>query len=280
MTENVSVSRQANSEWKEFGNIATTYNSRPNYPDEIFVRLNEILASNIPNGKLALEVGAGTGIFSRSLARYLPDNFRVIALEPSDEMRLVAGEASKEFPRLEYRSGIAEELPFDTSVADLVAAASAAHRFDRPRFFAECKRVLVPKGVLVLTNYSHARRKDGTFSDGYCNLLEKVLPGYTRHAHASGHGTYIEVDVCGEAIQSTHFELIRSDEYFWPLYLSRDQLFSYLAASTVYQRALRVVQEHKLAAMVGDIFGHFCDERGVVSMGCCAEASYLRRIHE
>ncbi|ULJ74325.1 class I SAM-dependent methyltransferase [Rhizobium gallicum] len=134
MTENTCVSAQNDSEWKEFGNIAGIYNTRPDYPDEMFLRLNDILATNAPDGKLAVEVGAGTGIFSRSLARFLPDNFRVIALEPSDEMRLVAGEASKNYPRLEYRFGIAEELPFDASVVDLVVAASAAHRFDRPRF--------------------------------------------------------------------------------------------------------------------------------------------------
>lgn len=140
--------------------------------------------------------------------------------------------------------------------------------------------MLIPKGVLVLTNYSHSRRRDGTFSDYYCKLLEKVVPGYTRHAHASGDGSYIEVDMCGEAVQSTYFELIRNDGYYWPIYLKRDQLLSYLATSTVYQRAIRTIPADSLAAMVAEIFDHFCDEDGVVSMECYAEASYLRSIHK
>lgn len=51
------------------------------------------------------------------------------------------------------RKGSAEELPFQDSSVDLVAASSAAHWFDPSRFLGEATRVLKAGGCIALVDY-------------------------------------------------------------------------------------------------------------------------------
>lgn len=51
------------------------------------------------------------------------------------------------------RTGTAEKLPFPDGSVDLLAAASAAHWFDVPKFLAEANRVLKPGGCMALLGF-------------------------------------------------------------------------------------------------------------------------------
>ncbi len=54
---------------------------RPSYPPEVF----ELLRSEgVTTDHLVADIGAGTGIFTRML---VDQGFRVVAVEPNDEMR-------------------------------------------------------------------------------------------------------------------------------------------------------------------------------------------------
>jgi SAM-dependent methyltransferase len=74
---------------------------------------------------------------------------RVVATEPSAAQLAQAAP----HPRVTYHQS-AETAPVlgDASV-DLVTVAQAAHWFDRPKFYAEVKRVLRPGGVVALWTY-------------------------------------------------------------------------------------------------------------------------------
>ena len=54
---------------------------------------------------------------------------------------------------LEFRDGVAERLSFDGGSARAVVAATAAHWFERPTFYAEAHRILVPGGILAIIEY-------------------------------------------------------------------------------------------------------------------------------
>src|SRR5690606_17125286 len=68
-------------------------------------------------------------------------------------MRAKAAEDTQGVSRLRYVEGTAEHLPFDGETARAVVTATAAHWFDRPLFYAECRRVLNPVGVLAIVQY-------------------------------------------------------------------------------------------------------------------------------
>jgi SAM-dependent methyltransferase len=92
----------------------------------------------------ALEIGAGTGILTRLLVERVG---HVTAVEPDDRMRAVLATTTA---GADVRSGVAEELPAESSSCDVVIAASAWHWVDEARAVPEVARVLRPGGTLAL----------------------------------------------------------------------------------------------------------------------------------
>jgi SAM-dependent methyltransferase len=126
-----------------FSTQAATYaKARPTYPASLFVELARLA----PSRALAWDAGTGNGQAAVALAAQFE---RVVATEPS------AAQLAQAVPhaRVTYHQS-AETAPMlaDGSV-DLVTVAQAAHWFDRPKFYAEVKRVLRPGGVVALWTY-------------------------------------------------------------------------------------------------------------------------------
>jgi SAM-dependent methyltransferase len=101
--------------------------------------------------ELAVDLAAGTGLFSRSLADRVP---KVIAVEPDARMREVFALRS---PGIELREGSGEALPLPDGSVDLVTVSSAWHWFDPEAASLEISRVLRDGGRLavVWTHMAH-----------------------------------------------------------------------------------------------------------------------------
>jgi len=110
---------------------------RPGYPTEV------IDLVGVPSSATALDLGAGTGKFTRLLVSTFA---RVVAVEPDDEMRrlLVAF-----CPEAEALAGSAEQIPLADASVDAVFAAQCFHNFDDERALAEIARILRPGGTLL-----------------------------------------------------------------------------------------------------------------------------------
>ena len=120
-----------------FGPVAALYDSvRPSYPEPA-VRW---MLGDTP--VRVADLGAGTGIFSRVLARLGHD---VVAVEPDEGMRsaLLA-----HHPGFEVLEGSGEAIPLPDGSVDAVTAAQSFHWFDNPAAHAEIARVLRPGGHL------------------------------------------------------------------------------------------------------------------------------------
>ena len=92
-----------------------------------------------------LDVGCGAGHSTVALASVAE---RVTGIDAAQEMLQHAAAS----PGVSYRVGRAESLDFADAQFDLVTVASALHWFDQPRFYAECRRVLAPRGSLLVYN--------------------------------------------------------------------------------------------------------------------------------
>jgi len=115
---------------------------RPRYPDALF----DVLAEAAPAREAAWDCATGSGQAAVGLARLFA---HVIATDASEAQIAQA----TPHPRVTYRVAPAEASGLADRSIDLVTAAQAVHWFDRPRFWAEARRVLRPRGVVAVWTY-------------------------------------------------------------------------------------------------------------------------------
>ena len=121
-----------------------------------------------------LEIAAGTGALTRELARVLPAQARIVATDLSPAMLDVA--KSRGTARaVEWSQADALQLPFDDGTFDAVACQFGAMFFpDRPRGYAEARRVLAPSGRFAFNVWG--RVEDNDFTDVIVRALTALFP--------------------------------------------------------------------------------------------------------
>lgn len=107
-----------------------------------------------PNCRVAVDVAAGTGLFTRALVGRAD---HIIAVEPDDRMRAVLAERT---PGVEALSGTGESIPLPDASADALFVSSAWHWLDPERALAEIARVLRDDGRLGVLWTSRDREID------------------------------------------------------------------------------------------------------------------------
>jgi SAM-dependent methyltransferase len=155
-------------------------------PDELappdFSRRREFLLSELRTGDRALDVGCGTGVFTAELERA---GARAVGMEISES---ALERATADRPRLDFRlAPIDGPLPLEDCSFDLVWASEVIeHVADTARWLSEIRRVLAPKGRLLLTTPHHARLAIALRGvEPYADPLGDHLHLYTRRSLAS-----------------------------------------------------------------------------------------------
>lgn len=229
-----------------FDHLAGIYQRyRPEYPPELLADLRDrVLGATPADDVLVVDVGAGTGISTRLLRRALGEGPRIVGLEPSARMRAEAAANTPAALAVEYCEGLAERLPFGRHSVRAVVAAQAAHWFERPRFYAECLRVLEPGGVLALL-YNNRRWQGHPLLEAYEQYLEANSPGYGR-----GYRTFSFAQELADA----GFDVPAPIRVEWRRQMTRDEFVGMGLSSTktdaVVQRLGCPAVERDLAALV------------------------------
>jgi ubiquinone/menaquinone biosynthesis C-methylase UbiE len=126
-----------------FGRDADTYvRGRPDFPPAAFDWLRHDLG--LGPGRTAIDLGAGTGKFTRLL---VDTGATVIAIEPVAAM---LERLTQDLPGVTALQGVAQRIPLPDSSADALVCAQAFHWFASRESLAEIRRVLKHGGVLGL----------------------------------------------------------------------------------------------------------------------------------
>jgi SAM-dependent methyltransferase len=150
---------------------------RPGYPPEVFELLQR--ECGLAPDSVIADIASGTGIFTRMLAE---NGNRVFGVEPNDKMRRAGERLLESYSGFTSIAGTAEATTLPDHIVDIVAAAQAAHWFDRKKARREFVRILKPGGWLVLL--WNERRTDSTpFLREYEHLLLSYGTDYQEVRH-------------------------------------------------------------------------------------------------
>lgn len=159
--------------------------SRPSYPLAAVAALADALP--LESGRTVVDLGAGTGKFTRLLAL---TGAEVLAVEPVEEMRARLAEL---LPGVAATDGTAAATGLPGGCADAVVAAQAWHWFDQDTALAEVERLLRPGGALALVwnTYDTSVPWVRDFQDIYfrlapCDLPSPPLAGGSGRSGGSG----------------------------------------------------------------------------------------------
>jgi ubiquinone/menaquinone biosynthesis C-methylase UbiE len=133
-----------------FQNVANQWDTmRQGFFSET-VREKAYNIADVEEGKLAADIGAGTGFVTEGL---LQKRVRVIAVDQSDEMLEQMKQKFKDFIDVDYRQGEAESLPIDDNTVDYSMANMFLHHVENPlEAIKEMVRILKPGGKIVITD--------------------------------------------------------------------------------------------------------------------------------
>jgi ubiquinone/menaquinone biosynthesis C-methylase UbiE len=130
----------------DFTGLAGDYAKfRPGYAPQVAIAILRYLGRDIASAD-AVDVGAGTGIWTRILASYGPHS--ITAVEPNDDMRERGIESSRR-TKIVWRKGSAEATGLPDQSADLVSMASSFHWANFDQACDEFYRILRPGGLFV-----------------------------------------------------------------------------------------------------------------------------------
>jgi SAM-dependent methyltransferase len=149
--------------------------ARPSYPDAALDALFDGMGE--PRELVVADLGAGTGISSRLLARR---GAHVIAIEPNESMRA----AAEPDPNVEWRAGTAEHTGLEEADVDLVTAFQAFHWFDHVRALDEIVRILRPGGRAAVVY--NERDESDPFTAAYGALVRRYQTDETERRRADG----------------------------------------------------------------------------------------------
>jgi SAM-dependent methyltransferase len=138
------------------------------YADDLAARARRLAPRRV------LEVACGTGVVTRALDAALDPEATIVATDLNPAM-LAQAQREGTTRALAWREADAQALPFDDATFDLVVCQFGVMFFpDRPRAFAEARRVLGPGGSFLFNSWDRIEAND--FADVVTRALADWCP--------------------------------------------------------------------------------------------------------
>jgi ubiquinone/menaquinone biosynthesis C-methylase UbiE len=117
--------------------------------------------AGIQDGDRVLDIGSGTGFYSRAAAELVGSPGQVIGIDILDEMLDKARELGLK-PNLEYRISEEATFPVDDDSMDWAIMTNLYHELEKPeKIIQEIDRVLHQSGSVYVTDWLPKEQEDG-----------------------------------------------------------------------------------------------------------------------
>jgi ubiquinone/menaquinone biosynthesis C-methylase UbiE len=209
----------------DFGRRASTYDELRPTDDNWWEVYDALVREGDLNGHRVLDIGSGTGRFAAALSQ----RAKVWGVDQSPEMLEVARSRS---PEVRFKQSTAYALPFKDGWFERTTMWLVVHLLDRPRAYAEIRRVLAPAGRIAVATFDPSYFGLFWFRDYFPSMEEIDLARFpTRDDFAAelaearfGDPSFLRLsqratvtrEVALERIRGKHiatFDLISEDEY-------------------------------------------------------------------
>ena len=139
----------------DFGKTSKAYAKyRDIYPEEVFSKLQEIGVG--VQGSRWLDLGTGTGVIPRGLAKYGAD---IIATDISEQQITEAIALSKDYSNIKYEVLASEDISYPEHSFDAVTACQCFWYFDPNTVVPVIKSLLKPGGVFLKLYMSYLKEE-------------------------------------------------------------------------------------------------------------------------
>ncbi len=207
-----------------FDTVAERYDAaRPRFPDELY---DDVVArTGIAAGDTAVEVGPGTGIATRRMARL---GLRITAIELGANLAAVARRNLAAFPGVKVVEASFEDwLPPAGPGVDLVYAATSWHWIDPATGYRKAHSLLRPGGHLAFWSATHIFPEGG---DPFFRELQEVYEeiGCGLPAEAVWPAPDDLADASQEVLASGLFEDVSVSRFRWEIAYDADAYIALL----------------------------------------------------
>lgn len=230
----------------EFGLAREVYRRfRPDYPRALYERI----FAELPGRKLAVDLGAGTGLVSAVLVERFD---RVIAVEPDAEM---AEELREAAPRVEHLAARAEQAELPRASADLVCCANAFHWMDGPKVTGVVQSWLGHGGLFAGWRYPFPE-VPGALEE----LIEREMAA--RWA-AFRDPAVLDMDSLARCVEAEPaLELILSEEVANPVRMDAGALLGFVRSTSFGAAYLRSLDARERAAYLSGLEAEIASRMG------------------
>lgn len=135
------------------------------------------LDRDLPDGGTAVDLGCGTGTFALALKDRRPE-VEVIGVDGDPEILAIA-RAKEGAGTIQWREGLAQDVPVPSGSADVVTISLVLHHLlpeDKRKALAEARRVLKPGGHLHVADWG--RPSDPLMSGAF--YVAQAIDGFDR----------------------------------------------------------------------------------------------------
>ena len=245
-----------------FSNKAEKYELyRPTYTEESILKILD-LCNLVPSNKIKIaDIGSGTGKFTKLL---LDRGFIVYAVEPNEQMRIIAENKFRNHNNFNSINEIAEDTHLEDNSITLITVAQAFHYFELDKVKKEFMRILRADGkVALLWNF---RLRESDFIREYENIIYNLHSNKIKPTHAQDNMTdevfkkfFVNYEIVnisnsqefdfeslwGRTLSNNHMPTENEPEYL-KLYEDIKKLFK------KYQQNGKVLFKYRTQIVVGD----------------------------